>query len=153
MMSPVYPIHFAQHITFLPPFQQPCPGDTSPVHSEEVSVSKESVRSLSRAMDASCWLQCSVGTGKGSWDGVELLSLSRGTCEELVASVWRPGKHLGGCGGTYGPSSQFCVGRSLAERTQLMAGSSHLPVDNRAGSLSQDEAIVFPRASDVFKQK
>ena len=81
------------------------------------------------------------------------LSLVRGSCKGLVASVWRLGEHQCGYGGTYGPNIQFYVGRSLAERTQLVVGHSHLPVANRAGPLTKDRAIVFPRASGVVKHK
>lgn len=71
----------------------------------------------------------------------------------MVAFVKRPGEHLGGCGGTCGPGSQFYIGRSLAERTQLVARNFHLPMASRARPLNQDGAVVFPRASEVQKQK
>lgn len=71
----------------------------------------------------------------------------------LVASVWRPGEHPGGHGGTYGTSSQFCEDGSLAKRTKLVAQIFHLPVANRTGPLTQDGAVVFLRASGVLKQK
>lgn len=55
----------AQHITFLPPFQQPCPGDAGPIHCKEVSVSKGGLRGLLLAMEkATFWQGCSVDTGE-----------------------------------------------------------------------------------------
>lgn len=80
-------------------------------------------------------------------------SLLSGSCKGLVASVWRLGEHQGGYGGTYGPNIQFYVGRSLTERPQFVVGYSHLPVANRAGPLTKDRAIVFPKASGVLKHK
>lgn len=48
-----------------------------------------------------------------------------------------------GHGGTEDPGKQCCIGRSLAQRTWLVMRNFHLPVANRARSLTQDGAVVF----------
>ena len=72
--------------------------------------------------------------------GMQLLSLCRGSCAELVASVWKP---MVGHGGTEDPGKQCCISRSLAQRTRLVTRNFHLPVANRTRSLTQDGAVVF----------
>lgn len=75
--------------------------------------------------------------------GMELLYLSRGSCAELAASVWKPRKSMVGHGGTEDPCKQCCIGRSMTQRTRLVTRNFHLPVANRTRSLTQDGAVVF----------